>query len=283
MAEAVEELRSGDGWARWLRVRSHFHRYSLHNQLLIASQMPEATRVCGFKAWLKLGYAVQKGEHGIRIWAPCRPSRERLRAWEKAGADPEKKPRTSFRLVSVFDRSQVAPLPEFPGGPASLDPPGEPVTGDGLAHLLPPLCDLATQIGAPVRVEAGRVDGSYSPEERLIRVRPVDADFSPNAQVAVTIHELAHALVRLERRAEDPELAYGEEEVVVECVAHTVCAAAGLDTAGSSVPYMAGWGEGGEIERYAALIDRLARRIEDAVLAGHRPAGAEEEMALAAA
>jgi hypothetical protein len=44
MAEAVEQLRSSEGWRRWLRVRRHFHTYSLHNQLLIASQMPEATR-----------------------------------------------------------------------------------------------------------------------------------------------------------------------------------------------------------------------------------------------
>ncbi|MFN8215175.1 MAG: hypothetical protein U0R71_01125 [Solirubrobacterales bacterium] len=46
---------------------------------------------------------------------------------------------------------------------------------------------------------------------------------------------------------------------------------------------MAAWGDGEEIERYAALIDRLARRLEDAVLAASRPAGAEVEMALEAA
>ena len=64
---------------------------------------------------------------------------------------------------------------------------------------------------------------------------------------------------------------YLEEEVVVECVAYTVCSTLGLDTAGFSVPYLARWGEGGEIERYAALIDRLARRLEDAALAAGAP------------
>ena len=41
-----------------------------------------------------------------------------------------------------------------------------------------------------------------------------------------------------------------------------------LDTSGSSIPYLATWGEGAEgepIERYAALIDRLARRLEEVV------------------
>ena len=82
---------------------------------------------------------------------------------------------------------------------------------------------------------------------------------------------MAHALVRCDRREEDPQLTYGEEEVVVECVAHTVCSTVGLDTSGFSVPYMASWGAGEEIVRYAELIDRLATRLEDAVTRLGRP------------
>jgi hypothetical protein len=123
IAKAIEELRSSEGWQRWLRVRRHFHSYSFHNQLLIAFQQPGATRVAGFRRWLDLGYAVRKGEHGIRIWAPCPPSKRKLGEWEAAGADPDDQPRTCFHLVSVFDRSQVEPLPNFPGGPLELDPP----------------------------------------------------------------------------------------------------------------------------------------------------------------
>jgi len=36
--EAVEALKTSDGWTRWLASRRHFHRYSLANQLLIALQ-----------------------------------------------------------------------------------------------------------------------------------------------------------------------------------------------------------------------------------------------------
>ena len=68
--QAVEQLRSSEGWQAWLSSRRHFHRYSFTNQLLIALQMPEATRVAGFKAWLRLGYCVRRGESArIRIWA----------------------------------------------------------------------------------------------------------------------------------------------------------------------------------------------------------------------
>ncbi len=268
MSQAIEELRSSEGWQRWLRVRRHFHSYSFHNQLLIAFQRSGATRVAGFRRWLSLGYAVRKGEHGLSIWAPCSPSKKKLRAWRKAGANPDDEPRTFFRLVKVFDRSQVDPLPEFPGGPVELDPPIEPIEGDSLAGLFEPLADFAASIDYTVAVEEipGLASGYCSPPRRHIGVQPVSPDFSANAQVGVQIHELAHALVCCDRREDDPDLTYAQEEVVVECVAYTVCSTVGLDTSGASVPYMASWGEGDEIERYAELIDRLATRLEDAAL-----------------
>ena len=102
--QAVEQLRSSEGWQRWLTTRRHFHVYSLTNQLLIAAAMPHATRVAGFKAWLKLGYCVRRGERAvIRIWIPIPPSKAKLEAWRAAGADPAEKPRTFFRLGPVWD------------------------------------------------------------------------------------------------------------------------------------------------------------------------------------
>ena len=102
--QAVEELRSSQGWRRWLAARRHFHAYSFGNQLLIAMARPTATRVAGFRAWLKLGYAVQRGERAIRVWAPCPPSRKQLERWQQEGGAADQRPRTYFRLVPVFDR-----------------------------------------------------------------------------------------------------------------------------------------------------------------------------------
>jgi antirestriction protein ArdC len=273
MAAAIEELRSSEGWQRWLRVRRHFHSYSFHNQLLIAHQCPHATRVAGFRRWLELGYAVRKGEHGIRIWAPCPPSKKKLREWREAGADPEARPRIYFRLAAVFDRSQVELLPEFRGGPVDLEPPVEPVEGDGLAHLFEPLADFGASLGYPVSIEQipGAAQGFCDRGATRIAVEAAGEGFSANAQVSVAVHELAHALVGIEKRDDDPTLSYAEEEVVVECVAYSVCSTVGLDTAGSSVPYMTSWSKGEEIERYAELIDRLASRLEDAALARPNP------------
>ena len=270
MREAVEVLRSSEGWRRWLEVRCHFHTYSFHNQLMIAMQCPEATRIAGFRRWLELGYAVRKGEKAIRIWAPCPPSKKAIERWRSEGAAPDQKPRTFFRLVPVFDASQIAPLPGFPGEPAPLEPPHEPITGDGLAGNLGPLIELADSLELEVVIEKtpGAAAGYHEPATGRIVIEDVRPGFSPNAQVSVLIHELSHALVRIDRREGDPKLDYAAEEVVVESVAWSVCASLGLDTGGSAVPYVAGWAEqapGDPIESYAELIDRLARRIEGVV------------------
>ena len=63
---------------------------------------PTATRVAGFRGWLKLGYAVQRGERSIKVWAPCPPSRKQLERWQQDGGDADQRPRTYFRLVPVF-------------------------------------------------------------------------------------------------------------------------------------------------------------------------------------
>lgn len=269
---AVAALKSSDGWQAWLRVRRRFHAYSLSNQLLIAMQRPDATRVAGFRAWLKLGYSVRRGEKAIRIWTPIPPSKQKLEAWRQAGADPAAKPRTFFRLGPVFDRAQVQELPP-PAEPALLDAPVEPVEGDSLAWALPVLVELGASIGSEVRVVplADELGGFYEVASRRI---VVSARSSVNGQVATLVHELAHALVRHDREDGDPELSYAEEELVVESVAYTVCGAAGLDVTGQAIPYLASWSEQAEletIERTTKLIDRLARRIEDPLLPANEP------------
>ncbi len=269
MKEAIASLRTSKGWRNWLRARHHFRTYSLANTILIAHQMPDATRVAGFRAWLKLGYCVRKGERSIRIWAPVPPSKKALESWSQAGSHPDDRPRTYFRLVPVFDRSQVDPVPDHPGGPAPLEPPHEPITGDGLERCRPPLVALASDLGSEVTFEPihGAAAGYHEPATGRIVIDD-GPDRSPNAEIQTLVHELTHRLVRHDRREGDPCLDYASEELVAESVAFTVCAGLGLDTAGDSVPYLAGWGgeeATDQIEALAQLIDRLAKGVEDAV------------------
>jgi N-terminal domain of anti-restriction factor ArdC len=74
--QAIEQLIAALNQGRsetltqYLAAIGRFHRYSLRNVMLIASQKPTATHVAGFHAWQKLGRFVKKGEKGILILAP---------------------------------------------------------------------------------------------------------------------------------------------------------------------------------------------------------------------
>ena len=58
--------------------------------------------------------------------------------------------------------------------------------------------------------------------------------------------------------------------MIVDTVTFVVCRAVGLQVDGESVPYVAGWGEGGALDaalEFAETIDALARRVENAAQA----------------
>jgi len=261
LEQAARELLSSEGWQRWVRVRSTngLSRYSFGNQMLIAMQRPDATYVAGFRAFLQLDRCVRKGERSIRIMAPVPPRKAKDDLAEEPDAGKETYPRRMrFRAVSVFDVSQTDPLPDT--DPVSLNPPSEPIDGDSHVHLLTPLRTLAGGLGYSVaaRPVEGSAGGWCDAKKRVI---VVNERLSGNAQVRVLVHEIAHALgVGYE--------GYGRRraEVLVDTVTFIVCGSVGLDVSGSSVPYIAGWGESGELKAirdYAETIDKIARRIEE--------------------
>ena len=195
---------------------------------------------------------------------PARRPRRSSQAWRAAGANPDDRPRTYFRLEAVFSAAQVDALPP-PADPVPLDPPIAEVQGDSLAWALGPLEQLAAELGYTVvyrPLEPGH-GGSCNPHTKVLTI---NSDQAVNARVDVECHELAHALVRHDRQDDDPKLDYAQEELVAESVAHIAVSFVGLDSSASAVPYLASWAESaapGTFERIAGLVDRLARRLED--------------------
>ena len=255
LQHAAQQLLSSEGWQRWVRVRAQggLARLSLNNQLLVALSCPDATFVAGFKAWLKLGYCVRRGESAIRIVAPMA-----LKPRDTESSDAEDQTRVLFKGVSVFDRSQVAPIDGVDQAP--LEPPREPLTGDSHADLLAPLEAFAESLGFRVSFECipGATEGWCDQKARRI---VVDSAQPANARLRILIHETIHSLGV--GYAE-----YGREraEVIVDTATHLVCWSVGLRVDGETVPYVAGWGENGALEAvtaFAKTIDELARRVEN--------------------
>ena len=126
-----------------MRSQAGLARLSLSNQLLVALARPDATFVAGFKAWLRLGFAVKKGETAIAIVAPL-PVKER----DRVSGEETGETRVLFKTVFVFDREQVAPIDGVEQAP--LQPPSQPLTGDSHAHLIAPLRAFTESLGFTV-------------------------------------------------------------------------------------------------------------------------------------
>jgi hypothetical protein len=257
--QAARALLSTDGWRRWIKVRASngLSRYSLNNQWLIALDCAARgitpTYVAGFRAFLDLDRCVRKGEKAIRILAPV-TVKQRDTDGEQTGET-----KTFFRTVPVFDVSMTDPLPGKE--PVPLSPPSQPITGDSHGHLIAALIAHAGQLGYRVEIRElpdNGPGGWCDPKRKQIVVATGPA----NRQVRTLVHELAHA------HGLGYELGRERCEVLVDCVTYIVCSSVGLDVGGESIPYIAGWGEDGELDairEYAATIDTIARRIEDVV------------------
>jgi hypothetical protein len=258
LKHAAQQLLTSDGWRRWVHVRARggLARLSLNNQLLVALSCPDATFVAGFKAWLALGYCVRKGETAIRIIAPM-PIKDRGDARQ---SDEEPQTRLLFKAVSVFDRSQVAPLEGVE--PTQVQPPCEPLTGDSHAHLLAPMQAFTESLGFTVSFQSipGQTGGWCDQKVRRI---VVDNEQPANARLRILIHETIHAL-----GVGYAECGRERAEVIADTATYVAAASVGLDVSGESIPYIAGWGEDGALEAvtsFATTIDELARKVETAL------------------
>lgn len=173
ITSAVRELRTSDGWLRWLSARSRFHRYSAQNCMLIAMQCPHATRVAPLKIWNQLGRRVKRGERAIAI----NVFKGNFRVERSDGTEDEL-PRFQLRAC-LFDESQT-------DGDELPQPPSEPITGDSHQRLLNPLCLLAGDLDFEVRFQMvpGRAHGYCDYTNKLI---VIDDDLAPNAQVRTLV------------------------------------------------------------------------------------------------
>ncbi|MDD4984470.1 MAG: ArdC-like ssDNA-binding domain-containing protein [Dehalococcoidales bacterium] len=260
LKDGVEGIQNSEQFRLFLETMAKFHQYSLGNQILIALQKPEATRVAGFNTWKNLGRWVKKGATGIAILAPIMPPKPKE---EKKEGEEEETPLTPvyFKVVHVFDVSQTEgkPLPEF-------EVPS--LTGEANEELFTKALALAKAQGLevdfdPMPAQDPSVKGFYSGKK--IWVKPDE----PRAQQLKTLlHELAHyyseGVFRIPRR---------DAETIAESAAFAVGAHFGFDSGVRSFPYVAIWSQDPKV-----LKDNLGsiRKVTSVMLEGLEKSKVEE-------
>ena len=251
LAEQVQAITTGEQWAAWLRSAGRFHSYSWGNTMLIALQMPAATRVAGYRHWAKIGRQVRKGETGITILAPVgrRSAPREIEAAGPTGSQPDQaspepgsgrpvRAAVTFRPVHVFDISQTD------GEPLAEPPRPQLTRGQAPGGFLDALAAQVEAAGFDLSTSslAGPV-GADGVTNFLLRTVTVRGDVDEAHRAVTLAHELAHVLMHDPARFADAQTSgcAGEAEVEAESVAYLVASVHGIDTDGYTFAYVAGW------------------------------------------
>lgn len=274
LEEGLKELFESEKYKNYLSTMSKFHNYSVNNTLLIALQKPDATLVAGFKAWQKnFNRHVNKGEKGIRILAPApyiiKEERDKLDpVTGEVVFDKDGMPQTeevevkipAFRAVSVFDVSQTdgEPIPE-------LEAKELLATVEGYEDFI-----KAVTYVSPVSISfediPGDSKGYFSPTENRIGVQE---GMSESQTVKTMVHETAHAMLHSREVEKDDLLApvkdRNTKEVEAESIAYTVCQHFGIDTAGYSFGYIAGWSSGKDMKELKSSLDTIRKTASELI------------------
>ena len=89
----------------YLDVQARFDRYSVSNAVLIAAQMPEATKLADFDHWKESGVYVKRGADAITI---LEPGKEYIRQ-EDGSTGVFYNPKKVFDISQTSSRQQSAP------------------------------------------------------------------------------------------------------------------------------------------------------------------------------
>ena len=284
LEKGLQDLFSSGQYADYLKTMSKFYGYSASNTLLIYMQRPDASHVAGYGDWQKnFKRHVKRGEHGIKILAPC-PYKQQVER-EQTGPDgravtvTEEVTRAAFKPVTVFDVSQTEgePLPELGVNELTGDVEHYPDFFEALKKVSPfPVGFEAITTGAK---------GYCNYAEQRIAINEGMAEVQ---NVKTAIHEITHATLHNYYAEKEKEVPPGQRkdqrtrEVEAESVAYTVCQHYGIETSEYSFGYIAGWSsdkQTKELKASLATIRETAAGLINAIDGTYRELTKDREQA----
>lgn len=249
LVDGVAALVSGEQWQAMLEASARFHSYSPNNVMLLMLQGAEG-RVAGYRTWQHVPAEdggtcqVAKGAKALRILAPMVG---RSRAAEE-GDEPGARRLFGFRVVSVFDQTQLVSPPAIEEVAPTL------LEGHGPVGVYDALAAQVEAAGFRIEPEAALAPANGR-TNFATRVVSIAEGLSPAQRCKTMAHELAHALQH-DPAVVAPTQSRAEKEVEAESVAWLVTRHAGLAADDYSFPYVAGW-SGGDVDRVRAVFERV--------------------------
>jgi len=212
LADETDAVKKSEFFRRYLEIMSKFWRYSYRNQLLIMVQMPQATRVAGFRKWRDMKRWVKKGSKAIRILAPS--MRKATEEDPETGKEVEKED-ILFFPVNVFDVSQTRgePLPEV----------DITVQGDSSSAVLQNLLEFCRTKNIKVDFRNLGINGLYG-YSKGGSIAVTNSE-TINTQANILIHEVAHEVLSHRNQ----KLRRQQKEIQAEGVAYVVTKHFGME------------------------------------------------------
>jgi len=235
LTAAVEAITTSEQWQAFLAFAGKLYQYSAGNRFWLFQQAQERGwddlgHVAGFRTWLSLGRHVRKGEHGLKVLAPCRYKVEDKDTGEETWS------LRGFKVETIFEARQTE-------GDGQIPEPvrAELLTGAGPEGAWDALAELVQREG--FRVERGQLFPANGQTSWMARLVTVADRLEDGAACKTLTHELAH--IKLHQPHQMDYYRNREQcECEAESVAFLVCSQLGLPSDAYTFPYVATWAQG---------------------------------------
>lgn len=212
--------------SEFIKFSTRFHNYSFKNQVLIREQNPGALFSGSFNKFKELGYSINKGEHGMKIFVPVISTMyfdENTNLWQQlknAPKDIKEKVKSGeikskqyqrFKLGTVFDISQTnCPAEEYP----KLLGFGHNDTEHN--KLFKAVINYAYENNITVSFSnlGSAIRGQFRPLESEI---VLNDKLQTSMQLSVLTHELAHSIMHRDIEIE-PTKPTAQKEIEADCL-----------------------------------------------------------------
>lgn len=274
LKEVENYTRSPEKVVEMLDFMSKFHNYSERNAMLIHMQRPGATAVGSYAKFKKMGYNVNKGEKGIKIFVPTKTTvfyrqdkdgNKNLTSLRNATKDEKQKiksgnietyQKTFYKIGTVFDAPQTnmpkEKYPElYPNRHQDFD-----MKNPGQLDLLEKgLRSVADDMKMPVVTYNpfnGDIRDKYKDPQnakgyfnRATNEIVLNGYNTPTENVSVLAHELGHAQLHNTQKQEK-DLPRELKEMQAELTSYLYCSHYGIDVKQETVDYIANWTSNGQ-------------------------------------